>query len=90
MFNGSKQARPSFIVTQEEVTPAKSVDFYNYDIVTMNALDYTGWNKITVAEQSVEITLEKGKNFIYCVKLDESGFFQIDYCDLTFISEITE
>lgn len=89
-FDGSKPPRPSFVVTQEEVTPSKNVDFYNYEITTMNPLAYTGWNNVVVAEQSVEITLEKGKNFIYCIKLEESGFFQIDYCDLTFISEITE
>lgn len=84
----SKKAKPSIIVTQEEVTPAKSVDLLDCDRVSFNELDYTGWNNVTVADGYVEIILEKGKNFIYCVKLGDSGFFQLDYADLIFVEEV--
>lgn len=92
-FTGSKQAKPSFIVTQEEVALAKNADFKKYDCVTMNALPYTGWNNVTVAEQKVEITLEAGKNFINCLLLTtvnnvDSGFFQVDYVDMKFLNEV--
>lgn len=89
-FEGSVQARPSFIVTQKEVGIAKNVDFNEMTTVTLNALPYTGWNNIVVAEQTVEIVLEAGKNFIYCLKLDSvnSGMFQVDYIDITFVEKI--
>lgn len=89
-FDGSVQARPTFIVTQKEVGLAKNVDFEDMTKVTMDALPYTGWNKVTVAEQEVEIVLEAGKNFIYCLKMDSanSGIFQIDYIDITFVEEV--
>lgn len=92
-FNGSKKAKPSFIVTQEEVQLAKNADFKKYNCVTMNELPYTGWNNVQVSEESVEITLEQGKNFINCLLLEDlnnvnSGFFQIDYVDMKFLSEI--
>ena len=45
-------------------------------------------NYPVLAEETIELTLEKGDNFIYCIKLDNSGFFQIDYCDLTFVEEV--
>ena len=59
----------------------------------MNELPYTGWNNVQVSEESVEITLEQGKNFINCLLLEDlnnvnSGFFQIDYVDMKFLSEI--
>lgn len=89
-FSGSKLASPSFVVTPEEIGLAKSADFKKYDIVTMNPLPYTGWNRVNVSSEEVEITLEQGKNFIHCLLLDsvESGFFQIDYVDMTFIEEV--
>lgn len=89
-FDGSKLAKPSFIVTQEEIGLAKNADFKKYDCVTMNPLPYTGWNNVQVSEQSVEIVLEADKNFIHCLLLDsvESGFFQIDYVDMEFVEEI--
>ena len=89
----SRQARPSFVVSQEEIGLSRNADFKKLPIVTMDALPYTGWNNVTVAEQKVEITLEQGKNFINCLLLDDvnnvrSGFFQIDYVDMKFISEL--
>lgn len=89
-FEGSSEASPSFIVTQEEVGLTKNIDFLDHEIKTIEHLPYTGWNQVAVAEKTVEITLEQGKNFIYCLKLDSvgSGFFQIDYVDLTFVREI--
>ena len=88
MFDGCKPAKPSFIVTQEAIGLQKNVDFNDYPIQQMNELEYTGWNNPTVAEQTFEIELSQGDNFIYCLLMGESGFFQIDYCDLVFIQEI--
>lgn len=91
-FGGSKKAAPTFIVTQEEVGLIKNADFADYEQKTLDPLPYTGWDNVALAEQTAEITLEQGKNFIYCLLLDSanSGFFQIDYVELTFIEEITE
>ncbi len=89
-FAGSKNAAPSFMVTQEQVAMFRNADFDDMQKATFENLPYTGWNNVTVAEGYVEIVLEKGKNFIYCLKLDGvgSGFFQIDYADLTFVEEV--
>lgn len=89
-YDGSTNARPTFVVTQEEVGLAKGVDFEDKTMVTFDALPYTGWGNITVAEQTIEIVLEAGKNFIYCLKLDavNCGIFQLDYIDITFIEEV--
>lgn len=58
--------------------------------VTFDVLPYTGWGNVAVAEQTIEIVLEAGKNFIYCLKLDSvnSGIFQLDYIDITFVEEV--
>lgn len=88
MFEGCKPAMPSFVVTQEEVGLQKNVDFLDHEIKQMDALEYTGWNNVKEAEQTFELVLEQGDNFIYCLLLGDSGFFQIDYCDLTFIEEV--
>ena len=89
-FDGSVPAAPSFITTQEEVGLSKGVDFLDYDIQTIRDLPYTGWDNIAVAQQTVEVELEQGKNFIYCVKLDKvnSGIFQIDYIDIRLVEEL--
>lgn len=89
-FEGSKAPSPSFITTQTEVGLTKNIDFLDCDIKTMSNLPYTGWDNIVVAEQTVEIELEQGKNFIYCLLLDKvnSGFFQIDYIDIQLIEEL--
>ena len=89
-FEGSTPARPSFIVTQKEVGLARGVDFNDMTTVTFDALPYTGWGNVAVAEQTIEIVLEAGKNFIYCLKLDSvnSGIFQLDYIDITFVEEV--
>lgn len=89
-FEGSKAARPTFFVTQKEVGLSKSVDFAEKTGITLDPLPYTGWDNIQVATQTIEITLEAGKNFIYCLKLDsaDSGIFQIDYIDITLVEEI--
>lgn len=88
VFEGCKPAKPSFIVTQEAVGLQKNVDFLDYEIKQMDDLEYTGWNNVREAEQTFELVLEQGDNFIYCLLMGESGFFQIDYCDLTFIEEV--
>lgn len=90
VFEGSMPARPSFIVTQKEVGIAKGADFIDMEKVTFDALPYTGWGNVAVAEQTIEIVLEAGKNFIYCLKLDSvnSGIFQLDYIDITFVEEV--
>lgn len=89
-FEGSTPARPSFIVTQKEVGLARGVDFNDMTTVTFDVLPYTGWGNVAVAEQTIEIVLEAGKNFIYCLKLDSvnSGIFQLDYIDITFVEEV--
>ncbi len=89
-FDGSQPARPSFIVTQKEVGLAKGVDFNDMTKVTFDALPYTGWGNVAVAEQTIEIVLEAGKNFIYCLKLDsvDCGIFQLDYIDISFVEEV--
>lgn len=89
-FDGSKLASPSFVTTQAEVGLMKSKEFLNKDISTISGLPYTGWDSIQVAEKTTEITLEEGKNFIYCLLLDqvESGFFQVDYIDIKLVSEL--
>lgn len=91
-FSGSKLPQISFLVTQSEVGLAKNADFNDYEKVTLKDLPYTGWNQVHVTDDSVEITLEQGKNFIYCLLLDEvnSGFFQLDYVDMTFVSAYSE
>ena len=88
LFDGSRQARPTFIVTPAAIGLQKNIDFLDYEMQQMDALPYTGWNVPTVAEQTFEIELIQGDNFIYCLLMDNSGFFQIDYCDLTFVEEI--
>ena len=88
IFDGSRQARPTFIVTPLAIGLQKNVDFGDYEAQQMDALPYTGWNVPTVAEQTFDIELIQGDNFIYCLLMEGSGFFQIDYCDLTFIEEI--
>ena len=88
VFDGSKKARPSFIVTQEFVGLQKNVDFLEHPIQQMEELEYTGWDNPTLAEQTFELELAQGDNFIYCLLMDNSGFFQIDYCDLVFIQEL--
>lgn len=89
-FDGSKAARPTFFVTQKEVGLSKSVDFAEKIGTTMDPLPYTGWDNVQLASQTIEITLEAGKNFIYCLKLDsvDSGIFQVDYIDITLVEEI--
>lgn len=87
MFDGCQPARPSFIVTPLAIGLQKNIDFLDYEIQQMEALPYTGWNVPTVAQQTFELNLIQGDNFIYCLLMDGSGFFQIDYCDLAFIEE---
>ena len=84
-FEGSSLAKPTIIVTQEEVPLFRSSDFVDVEQTVFSELPYTGWNNVTVAEESVEITLEAGKNFIYCLKMNGSGFFQLDYIDLIYL-----
>lgn len=83
-FDGSKKAKPSFITTTAEVGLTRNADFSHYPVSTMNELEYTGWDIVSVSEQTVEIELDEGKNFIYCLKLDsvDCGIFQIDYIDI--------
>lgn len=83
-FPGSEKAAPSFVVTQEEIGLSKSVDFEDYPVSTIKDLPYTGWGNVVMAEAVTTITLEKGKNFIYALKMDSasSGIFQLDYVDL--------
>ena len=73
-------------MTQEEVGLVKNADFADYEQKTLASLPYTGWDTVALSEQTAEITLEQGKNFIYCLLLDsaDSGFFQIDYIELVF------
>ena len=86
-FEGSSLAKPTIIVTQEEVPLFRSSDFVDLPQTVFPELPYTGWNNVTVAQSCVEITLEAGKNFIYCLKMNESGFFQLDYIDLIYLGE---
>ena len=87
-FDGSQKARPTFIVTEKQILLQKNIDFGDYEQQQMDALDYTGWNNPTVAEQKFTLELNQGDNFIYCLLMDGSGFFQIDYCDLVFVEEV--
>lgn len=91
---GSASIAPTFIVTQTQVAPLREADFYDYEQKKMNALAYsTAAEKPVLSEEWVEITLEAGKNFIYCVLMEdlaEGGELLIDYAELTFIEEITE
>jgi len=87
-FEGCKPAMPSFVVTPKAIGLQKNIDFQDYEIKQMSALPYTGWNNPSFVEDGFEITLDAGDNFIYCLLYGDSGFFQIDYCDLTFIEEI--
>ena len=89
-FEGSKLACPSFITTQSEVGLTRNVDFLDYEIKTIYNLPYSNWDEIVVAEETVEIVLEEGKNFIYCLLLDKvnSGFFQIDYIEIRLVEEL--
>lgn len=88
VFDGSTKARPTFLVTQTPILLNKNVDFNEYEQQQMNELEYTGWNTPKLADQKITLDLDQGDNFIYCLKLDGSGFFQIDYADLTFVEEI--
>ena len=89
-FDGSLKARPSFVVTQTEVGLNKNVDFFDYDIKSMEELEYTGWDNIVIAEEKIILDLEQGKNFIYCLKLDtaNSGIFQVDYIDVRLVEVV--
>ncbi len=89
-FDGSKTPSPTFIVTQEQVLTYKNADFNKMTQHTMKNLPYTDWGDVRLSEETVEVVLEAGKNFIYCLLLDsaDSGFFQIDYVELTFIEEV--
>ena len=89
-FDGSSQATPTFIVTQEAVGLFQNADFERYEQFVLDPLPYTGWNQVEVAQQTVEITLEAGDNYIYCLLLGESGYFQIDYIDLIYLGEAEE
>ncbi len=88
---GALAPAPTFFVTQSEVGIQKNIDFNKMEGVTMASLPYTGWNVVQESEVTVDIVLEAGKNFIYCLKLDSvSGIFQIDYIDLVFVEEIVD
>lgn len=91
---GSAAITPTFIATQSEVRPLREADFDDYEQKKMNALPFsTAAEKPILAEETVEITLEQGKNFIYCVLMDglpEGGELLIDYIELTFVEEIEE
>lgn len=90
-FEGSKQAAPTFFVTQSEIGLSKNIRFDEMQGAQMSALPYTAnWETVAVSEATVDITLEKGKNFIYCLKLDNSGLFMIDYVDVSFVEELPE
>ncbi len=89
-FTGSKLACPSFCVTQSSIEPIKSIDFEDCIAGSLKDLPYTGWNAVRVADGYVDVTLEAGDNYIYCLLLDSanSGYFQIDYIDLAFIKAL--
>ena len=89
-FDGSKLACPSFITTQSEVGLTRNVDFLDCDIKTISNLPYTNWDQVVLAEETVVIELEEGKNFIYCLLLDavNSGMFQIDYIEIRLIETL--
>lgn len=89
-FEGSKLACPTFCVTQTPVQGFQSVDFEKHIAGTLSDLPYTGWNQPQLADGYVDITLEAGDNYIYCLLLDSasSGFFQIDYADLSFVEAL--
>lgn len=99
-FDGSKLPAPSIIVTQEAISPARSMQLIvdGYEIQTFEGLEYTSdWGVFTLTDQQLEITLEEGDNYIYCVLLTgleengvtvDSGFFQLDYANLTYIEDI--
>ncbi len=91
---GSATIMPTFIVTQSEVRPLREADFDDYEQKTMSALPFsTAAERPIVSNETIEITLEYGKNFIYCVlmsDLPDGGEFLIDYIELTFVEEIEE
>lgn len=89
-FDGSIPAAPSFVTTIAEVGLTRNVDFNDFPIATMSPLAYTGWDNIVVAEETIEIELKEGKNFIYCLKLDSAncGIFQIDYIDIRLVENL--
>ena len=91
---GSATITPTFIVTQSEVRPLREADFDDYEQKTMSALPFsTAAERPIVSNETIEITLEQGKNFIYCVlmsDLPDGGELLIDYIELTFVEEIEE
>lgn len=90
-FEGSKKPKPTFFVTQGEIGLSKNVRFDEMGGVTMAELPYTeSWESVTVSEATVDIILEKGKNFIYCLKMDDCGLFMIDYVEVSFVEELEE
>lgn len=84
-FEGSTLPKPQFVVTPEAIALSRSADFADYESVVLDGLSYTGWNNVAVSTTTVEIEVEVGENFIYCLKGADSGIFQLDYADLELV-----
>ena len=86
-FPGSKKAKPTYIVTDEPIDLGQEEFFDFYPHYRMAELDYTeDWSTFALTDE-VQLDLQKGVNYIYCLLLDEenSGYFEIDYADIRMV-----
>ena len=86
-FEGSKKPRPTYVVTQEPIDVEDGYLFAEYKQYVLPELDYTSSWVDFIDAPEIEIDLEKGVNYIYCLLLDDqgSGYFRIDYADMRFV-----
>ena len=86
-FSGSKKPRPTYVVTQEPIDVEDGYLFKDYKQYVLPELDYTSSWVDFKDTMEMEIDLEKGVNYIYCLLLDSqnSGYFRIDYADMHFV-----
>jgi hypothetical protein len=84
--SGQNGSYLSFYVSQESIALTHDADFAEMTPATIKSLENTGWNKVAVTSSSATITLESGDNYLYCLKASDSGIYQLDYVDMSFVS----
>ena len=69
------------------VSALELLEKYNQTIISLGTGD--GWDNPKFNEQTFILELKEGSNFIYALREEtaESGYFQIDYIELTYMEE---
>ena len=80
-YNSDKTFRDNTISALE------LLEKYNQTIISLD--DGNGWDNPKINEQTFVLELKEGSNFIYALREEatESGYFQIDYIELTYMEE---